>query len=123
MCFTLTTSMSKKIYFYTRIKYYDNTDFFLKQKLEFVTNFHNATFKQNKKFKYQSYLESNTSSNSSYADVDINSSPELVTWGKLSPKVISETIPTIKEINVETAAIQYQYYVRAKPPQAMKLFL
>lgn len=123
MCFTLTTSMSKKIYFYTRIKYYDNTDFFLKQKLEFVTNFHNATFKQNKKFKYQSYLESNTSSNSSYADVNINSSPELVTWGKLSPKVISETIPTIKEINVETAAIQYQYYVRAKTSSGNETFL
>lgn len=122
MDFTLTTSMSKKIHFYTRIKYYD-TDFFLKQKMEFVTNFHNATFKHGKKFKYIDYLESNTSSNSSYADVDINSSPELITWGKLNPKVISETIPVIKEINVETAAIQYQYYVRAKTSSGNETFL
>lgn len=122
MDFTLTTSMSKKIHFYTRIKYYD-TDFFLKQKMDFVNNFHNATFSNGKKFKYMNYLESNASNNSSYANVDINSSPELITWGKLNPKIISETVPTIKEINVETAAIQYQYYVRAKTSSSNETFL
>ena len=121
MTFTLTTNLSKKIHFYTRIKYYD-TDFFLKQKLEFVTNFHNATFSKNKKFKYLSYLESNTSSNSTYANVDIHSSPELITWGDLNPDVLSEVIPTIKEINVETAAILFQYHIRAKTSSGNETF-
>lgn len=122
MQLTLTTNVSKKIHFYTRIKYYD-TDFFLKQKLEFITNFHNATFKGKKAFNYTEYLESNTSSNSSYANVDIHSSPELITWGKLKPQILSETIPVIKEINVETAAIAYQYYVRAKTSSGNETFL
>ncbi len=122
MDIVLTTNLSKKIHYYTRIKYYD-TDFFLKQKLEFVTGFHNATFNPGKSFKYAKYLESNTSTNKSYANVGINSSPELVTWGKLKPKLLSETIPTIKEVNVETAAIQYVYYVRAKTSSGSETFL
>ena len=40
---TLTTSYSKKIYFYTRIKYYDS-DFYLDEKLNFVHDFHDATY-------------------------------------------------------------------------------
>ena len=122
MDIVLTTNLSKKIHYYTRIKYYD-ADFFLKQKLEFVTGFHNATFNPGKSFKYAKYLESNTSTNKSYANVGINSSPELVTWGKLKPKLLSETIPTIKEVNVETAAIQYVYYVRAKTSSGSETFL
>ena len=42
MQITLTTNVSKKIHFYTRIKYY-TSDFFLQQKLDFVSSFHNAT--------------------------------------------------------------------------------
>ena len=46
---TLTTNYSKRIHFYTRVKYYDS-DFFLKQKLDFVNKFHNATFGKEKGF-------------------------------------------------------------------------
>lgn len=110
---TLTTSSSKKIHFYTRIKYY-NSDFYLNEKLDFVNNFHNATFDNEESFNISPYLEANTSDDSTYANVDIHSSESLIKWKKLNPKKISDVIPTIKEINIETAAIVLDYYVQAE---------
>jgi len=84
-CMTLITNYSKKIHFYTRIKYYDN-DFFLSKKLDFVAKFHAATFDQGKSLDLSQYLESGTNDDSSYESVDIHSSRKLITWGKLKPK-------------------------------------
>lgn len=109
----LTTSYSKKIHFYTRIKYYSN-DFFLKEKLDFVNKFHNATFDKEESFNISPYLEANTNDDSTFANVDIHSNKSLITWKKLEPKKLSEIIPTIKEINIETAAIVLDYHVQAK---------
>ena len=112
MQITLTTNLSKKIHFYTRIKYYEN-DFFLKEKLDFVNKFHEATFDKGKTMDITRYLEANTSDDSTYANVNINSNYNLITWGKLKPKIISDIVPTIKEINIETSSIELNYYVTA----------
>lgn len=114
MKITLITNYSKKIHFYTRIKYYEQ-DFHLKQKLEFVSKFHDATFDKGQSLDLSQYLEANAGSDDSFADVDIHSSQKMVTWGKLKPKIISDVVPTIKELNVETAAIQQTYFVTANP--------
>lgn len=114
MKITLITNYSKKIHFYTRIKYYEQ-DFYLKQKLEFVSKFHDATFDKGQSLDLSQYLEANAGSDDSFADVDIHSSQKMVTWGKLKPKIISDVVPTIKELNVETAAIQQTYFVTANP--------
>lgn len=110
---TLTTSLGKKINFYTRIKYYES-DFFLKEKLNFVENFHNATFDGGKSFDIINYLEPNSSDDSTFANITINSSYNLITWGKLNPKIITTVVPTIKELNIETAAVEQKYYAQAK---------
>ncbi len=114
MKITLITSYSKKIHFYTRIKYYEQ-DFYLKQKLDFVSKFHDATFDKGQSLDLSQYLEANAGSDDSFADVDIHSSQKMVTWGKLKPQIISDVVPTIKELNVETAAIQQTYFVTANP--------
>ncbi len=110
---TLTTNYSKRIHFYTRVKYYDS-DFFLKQKLDFVNKFHNATFGKEKGFPLENYLETNGSQDSTLADVNIYSSKKLVTWGSLKPKIISVCTPVIKELNIETAAVEQTYYIQSK---------
>lgn len=110
---TLTTNLSKKINFYTRIKYYES-DFFLKEKLDFVKNFHQATFDKGKSFDIINYLEPNTGDDSTFANITINSSYQLITWGKLNPKILTDVVPTIKELNIETAAVEQKYYVKAK---------
>lgn len=114
MQITLITNYSKKIHFYTRVKYYEN-DFYLKEKLDFVSTFHDATFDKGKSLDLSQYLETTSSENddTTFADVDIHCSQNLITWGDLKPEIASEIVPTIKELNIETAAIQQIYYVRA----------
>lgn len=117
----LTTNYSKKIYFYTRLKYYEN-DFFLDEKMDFVTKFHKACFDKGDSMDITRYLEANTNDDSTYADVNINSSYKLITWGELNPKILTEIVPTIKEINIETAAIQQIYYISAETADGKETF-
>lgn len=118
---TLTTNFSKKIHFYTRIKYYEN-DFFLSQKMDFVSAFHEACFDGGKSLNLTRYLEANTNDDSTYADVDIHSNYKLITWGKLAPKRLTTPVPTIKEINIETAAVQLIYYISANTASGKETF-
>lgn len=118
---TLTTNLSKKIYFYTRIKYYEN-DFFLNEKLQFVKKFHNATFGKEQNFPISKYLEANTNDDSTLAKVDIHSSVNLIQWGNLTPKRLSTVVPTIKEFNIETAAISQVYFVSAKTNDGTEIY-
>lgn len=76
MQITLTTNVSKKIHFYTRIKYY-TSDFFLQQKLDFVSSFHNATLDPQSGFNISSYLEATTNEDATLANVDIHSSKKM----------------------------------------------
>lgn len=102
----------KKIHYFTRVKYY-GSDSFLKEKMDFVMDFHDKTFKKNKVSELAMYLEySTTNRNDNFAHVDITSSQDMISWGNLKPKVISDVVPTIKEFNIETAAICLNYYVQ-----------
>ncbi|MCH5267565.1 MAG: hypothetical protein J1E62_04390 [Lachnospiraceae bacterium] len=125
MQITLITNYSKKIHFYTRIKYYEN-DFYLKEKLNFISTFHDATFDKGKSLDISQYLETNSTDvddkNQSFADVDIHSSQDLITWGKLKPQIISEIVPTIKELNIETGAIQQTYFINANTGDGTETF-
>lgn len=120
--FTIITNSSKKIHYYTRIKYYES-DFYLKEKLEFAETFQKNTFTKEQPKKITAYIEPNSSEdNSSFSRVTINSSYDTITWGNMKPEVVTEQIPTIKEINVETAAILYDYYVDADTATARERF-
>lgn len=111
MQITLTTNSSKKIHFYTRIKYY-NSDFFLKEKLDFVSSFHDATLNKKSTFDITPFLEATTNDDSTLASVDIHSSKKLINWNNLKPTVITDIVPTIKEINIETASVYQDYYIQ-----------
>lgn len=109
---TVTTNVSKKINYYTRIKYIEDAK--LSEKLKFVKYFHEATFDKAKGQELQQYLEADATADiSSLSKVTIKSPVDLITWGKLSPKIISESVPTFNEINEETAAIELAYVVSA----------
>ncbi len=118
---TLTTSYSKKIYFYTRIKYYDS-DFYLDEKLNFVHDFHDATFDKGKTMDIEPYLETHSSRDNTLAEVTINSSRKLVAWGNLHPEQITNCVPTIKELNIETAAVEQVYFVTAQTPSGKETY-
>jgi hypothetical protein len=102
-----------KIHYYTRIKYYE-TDIFLQEKLDFVTYFHETSMDKEKAKALAAYLEPNTSAdNTTLAKVTIHSSLENLSWGELEPELITDIVPSIKEINVETAAVLLEYFVKA----------
>lgn len=103
----------REIHYYTRIKYYlENSH--LAEKLAFIKKFHKDTFNKSKMEELGRYLEPDGKNrNNTLASVDITSSSELVTWGGMSPEVVSEELVTIKEYNMETACVQYNYFVKA----------
>ncbi|MBQ4464214.1 MAG: hypothetical protein II915_07355 [Eubacterium sp.] len=103
----------RQVHYYTRIKYYmDGSS--MDEKLAFIKEFHENTFKKNKIEDIARYLEPDPNArNSTLARVTIASSSDLVTWAGMSPKIISDEYITIKEYNMETACVQYNYYVKA----------
>ena len=112
MKLTAITSAGRKINYYTRLKFYSDASFF-EEKITFVQELHNATFDKEKIKEYQSYLEYGESDNSTLAYVDINSSIENLSFGKLKPKAVSTAVPMFTEYTKETASVVYNYYVKA----------
>ena len=110
---TLITSKSKKMYFYHRIKIYENAH--LNEKLDFIINFHNSIMNKATAENMKMYLEPlKEADNSSLAYVNINSSYDLVSWGDLQPTILTEVIPTIKEIYYDTASVELNYIAEAE---------
>ena len=109
---TLITSESRKIYYYHRIKKYDKTN--LAEKLDFVMGFHDAIKDKQKAEEYIRYLEPDSKKdNTTFADIDINSSFDLITWGNLKPEFITEVIPTIVENYNDIASVNLEYIIKA----------
>ena len=118
---TAITKEGKKIHYFTHLKYY-GSDSFLKEKIDFVLDFHNKTLQKNKASELASYLEiSNSQNNDNFANVDIHSSEDMVTWGQLEPTVVSDIVPTVKEFNIETGAICLNYFVKIKSGDGQEL--
>ena len=121
----LVDSESRRIYYYFRVKYYQNAE--LAEKVDFIYTFsewarekdHNAVIP---------YLESTyRGEGSTYAYVDIKDSFYMVCWGKLAPTLLTEPQLTISEMysNIAVGTLDYmvelatdtgieQYYVEEK---------
>ncbi len=110
---TLITSESEKMYYYQRIKIFENA--YLKEKLDFILYFHNSIMSKGKAEEIVKYLEpSAAADNSSLAYVNINSGFEQITWGNLKPVILTEIIPDIREIYTDTATVELEYYMEAE---------
>lgn len=117
----LISSKSDRIYYYLTVKVIDQA--FLSEKLQFVMNFHNALKEKNTAREVLKYLEPDPSSdNSSLSKVNIHSSFDLISWGNLKPVFLTEVIPTVKEIYMDTALIELDYYVSADISGANEYF-
>ena len=110
---TLISSDTNKMYYYQRIKIYGNS--FLKEKLDFIMNFHNAIMDKKTAENIIDYLEpTNSADNTTLAYVNINSSFDLVSWGSLKPVVITDIVPAVREIYVDTISVNLDYYIEAE---------
>ncbi len=109
---TLITSESRKMYYYHRIKKYQQTN--INEKLDFVMSFHQATKDKEAIKEYSQNLEPNSKKdNTSLTHVNIHSSMDLISWGDLNPEFITDVIPTVVENYPDIASVVLEYIVRA----------
>ncbi len=110
---TLITSESEKMYYYQRIKIYGNA--YLKEKLDFILNFHRSIMDKTEAQNIAKYLEpSRVADNTTLAYVNINSGFEQITWGNIKPVILTEIVPTIREIYADSASVELEYYMEAE---------
>lgn len=121
----LVDSESRRIYYYFRVKYYDNCE--LAEKVAFIKDFSGWAREKNQTAVIP-FLESTyRGEGSSYASVDIKDSYYMVCWGDLTPTLLTEPQLTISEIysNIAVGTLDYmvevatdtgveQYYVKEK---------
>jgi hypothetical protein len=118
---TLITSESLKMYYYQRVKVQNNLH--LAENLKFIMEFHHAIRNKSTAEQIKQYLEpSSKVDNSSLAYVNINSSFDLITWGNLNPKFITEVIPTIKEVYTDMALVELKYMIEAEVAGKKELY-
>ena len=121
----LVDSESRRIYYYFRMKFYENSEF--AEKVEFIQNISGWALEKNHNAVIP-YLESTyRGEGSSYDHVDIKDSFYMVCWGNLNPKQLTKPVLNISEIysNIAVATLDYmvelvtdsgieQYYVKEK---------
>ncbi len=121
---TLITNRSKRIYYYTRLKMYDDGK--LKEKLAFAVDFSDILLGSSDTAKQglKKYLESSRyADNSSFSKVTIKSSFSMVTWGNLEPKVIWKETPTITEFYDSMASIELKYIISLDLESGTELYV
>ncbi len=121
----LVDSESRRIYYYFRVKYYENSEF--AEKVTFIRNISEWAREKNHNAVIP-YLESTyRGEGSTYAFVDIKDSYYMVCWGDLQPKLLTDPVLNISEVysniavgtldymvELETATGVEQYYVEEK---------
>lgn len=118
---TTVTAESKKINFYTRVMV-SPTDY-LTEKLDYVQLIHEALFDKDTVETVSQYFEpSKSADNTSLNYVNINSSIDLISFGALEPEIITEVIPTVKEISNDIASIELDYYIKGTTDDGTELY-
>ena len=106
----LTLEDGERVYYYTRFiqseKYYE------KEKLDFITFFHENTFTGDGS-EIKKYLESSSKGdNSNFHKVTIHSNLNQVMWDSLEVEKVEEPQIFIKDITNQTASVVLQYLVK-----------
>lgn len=118
---TTVTAESKKINFYTRVMV--SPSYYLAEKLAYVDEIHKALFDKDTMETVSQYFEpSNASDNSTLNYVNIHSSIDLISFGAIEPEIISEVIPTVKEISADIASIELNYYIKGTTDDGTEIY-
>ncbi|MCR4650107.1 MAG: hypothetical protein K5776_13630 [Lachnospiraceae bacterium] len=119
----LTLSDGNKAYYYARIFKDDELSFL--DKLDYVYYFNECTFnRETAQEEIGKYMESNSSGdNSNFSHVDIHSSLEQVTWGKLEVERLNDPVCTVREVDSKQALMELDYMINAKAGEDEKTYL
>lgn len=106
----LTMENNDQIRYYTRI--INPEEYYVADKLEYITDFSNKTFHKEAAKELTKYLESNSEGdNTTFGRVNIHSSFQQVTWGELDVKRETGVEITIKDLGPQTGNFVMEYYV------------
>ena len=111
---TLINSESRRVYFYTRLKYYEDGQ--IADKLEFARYIHNVLLDSNgqRAKAIEKYLEpAKKGDRTDLSYVNINSPLEMVSYGGLDPDIVYEAVPTFTEFYDEMASVRIDYVLSA----------
>ncbi len=100
----LTDEYDREIRYYTRIVW--GQELYAPQKIQFVYDFHETTFKEEELNTLAKYMESNSKGNNKTLNkVNIHSSLSQVGWGELEVKQLTKPIVDLKDIAKQTASL------------------
>ena len=101
----------KKFVFFTTVKFVRGDKF--EENYKFAEKFWNATLSKNDEEAVRPYLETNGSmDNANFAYVNIHSSYDLVTWGKIQLEALTNPLVTITENTENVSGIVYKYIAK-----------
>lgn len=109
---TLVTDRGDKIKYYSIIKKEDVSH--LKKIIDYAMEFHENVLDKKTASEVVSHIEpDNSMNNTDLAYVNIHSSLDLISYGKLSPKVVKDADIKLHDVNDDTAIVELEFYVSA----------
>ena len=117
----LLDSNGKKVYYYTRIEPANFGN--LSKSIEFVRNFHLATFDKEKINEYAGYMETEEGRvNEDFSHVTIKDDIDTLSYGVLEPTEIYRMIPTITEYNDRFVSAAYNFWIQGYTDRGLETF-
>ena len=108
LVFMITPEECAPVRYYTRIVLSDSMH--VRDKLDYIEDFHERTFDKEAATELTKYLESNAEGdNSTFHRVTIHSSFNQITWGDLKVNVLTDPDITIKELAEQTGSFAMEY--------------
>lgn len=117
--FDVTLKSGEIYYYYTRLV--QRAGINTTQYLKFADDFYQNCINKERASEISPYLEpDNTETNSTYTALNIHSSLERITWGKMEPKLEEKAVPVIKDINETTCSIVMKYVISDQEEEKQK---
>ncbi|MDE6406953.1 MAG: hypothetical protein K2M20_15035, partial [Lachnospiraceae bacterium] len=113
LVFLVTPQNSTQIRYYSRIILSESL--YVREKLDYIMDFHERTFDREAAAELTKYLESNAEGdNTTFHKVTIHSSFNQVTWGELPVRKMAEPRIIIRELAEQTGSFDLEYLVNIK---------
>lgn len=111
------TAGSRDIYYYTRIIHQANLN--AKKYLDFATGFYERCLNGNDEdgLISQTIEPNEDGDNTNLSHMDIHCSGDQLMWAELKPQAYLKPIPSIKELNENTATLEMDYVITAQGDQ------
>ena len=110
LVFLVTPEEREPIRYYTRIVLSDSMH--VREKLDYIVDFHERTFDKEAAAELTKYLESNSEGdNTTFHKVTIHSSFNQITWGNLEVNILTDSDIAIRELTEQTGSFSMEYLV------------